>query len=1058
MATSNSNRDVRLGISVETTGDENVRRLAGDIRDVGTAGEAAAPEVARLTTELTEQAAATKALRQAQAASSAEVIDQKQALAANGDELKRLRANTDAAAKSAQEYRDAEKTLKNALIDGGAALRTKKADLEAAKAATRESVVAEIALRNELNTVAAAHRQAGSAAATSAAQQAQAATTVREGLSGIASQLRTLQQVAAAAVGGQLLGGLIGDVGRTADAYSNLSARIKLVTGDGAAFNDAFKGVSEIAQRTNTSLESTGELFGRIAAAGKSIGVSNADALRLTETINQSLIVSGASAESSSAAITQLLQGLQSGVLRGDEFNSVMEQAPRLAKALSDGLGVTTGELRKLAETGQLTSATVIRSLQGQSAALQAEFQQIPLTIGRSIQTLSNAWTAYIGEASKATGASATAAHAIEAVATHLDGLATLLYSAGKAAVAYQAVKLAATFLEIGTAARTSTVAVAAQTTAVEANTVATRANAVAGAEAAAGAGRFASALSTVKVFALVTVLTNLREIGTAIGEGTAKLFGYGKAFEELERRQRADEEATRANAAAKAELAQKTQLAADKALGLTDQSRKLIGEFNDLVGKGGEVSEALGKLAKDLRLGDLTGIRNAVTALDALAQQGKLTGAQVREALGSALNGQDLNVFRINALAAFDGTEQGARRLKLALDAIADESLKRAGTSLQELNTGFSETATKALTDLDNLAQSLKDLKLTGDDAGRALAGSLDKALSAANTERAVKAVIDRLEALGKQGLLTGEQLAAGLEKARAKIDDLKPGINSLSEALKTFGLQTREQLQSVADKLKTSYDQISNSTQVALADKVKAFNQYRDAAIAANGGVESSEIKVQAEMLRIKGAAVDAAGGIVDSMRVSGQSVDALGGKVQQLAGSLSGVRQQVADLSILGGNKYDPQGNALDDKGNPLVIQGQVNVPAGAVFDTAAFNRAQRASALSGLAAPNPADYYVVGSNLAGPITGPTTNGTANGGAGYSGFGSLRARQIAAEQAAARAAPKVPGSTTHTVNIVLGGRSTSIETASAGDASALVALLKQLEDAATRATIGP
>ena len=55
--------------------------------------------------------------------------------------------------------------------------------------------------------------------------------------------------------------------------------------------------------------------------------------------------------------------------MRGEEFNSVMEQSPRLAKAMADGLGVTTGELRKMAGEGQLTSETVIKALQGQSDA-----------------------------------------------------------------------------------------------------------------------------------------------------------------------------------------------------------------------------------------------------------------------------------------------------------------------------------------------------------------------------------------------------------------------------------------------------------------------------------------------------------------------------------------------------------------------------------------------------------------------------------------------------------------------------------------------------------------
>jgi tape measure domain-containing protein len=93
--------------------------------------------------------------------------------------------------------------------------------------------------------------------------------------------------------------------------------------------------------------------------------------------------LSGASASASDAAITQLIQGLQSGVLRGEEFNSVMEQAPRLAQALAAGLGVTTGQLRAMAQAGELTAKTVITSLQSQSAALQDEFTSFARTDGK---------------------------------------------------------------------------------------------------------------------------------------------------------------------------------------------------------------------------------------------------------------------------------------------------------------------------------------------------------------------------------------------------------------------------------------------------------------------------------------------------------------------------------------------------------------------------------------------------------------------------------------------------------------------------------------------------
>ncbi|ATG92631.1 tape measure protein [Paracidovorax citrulli] len=186
----------------------------------------------------------------------------------------------------------------------------------------------------------------------------------------------------------------------------------------------------------HSALEETGVLFTRLTQAGKDAGLNTAAAtkqsLALTETINQAIQLSGASAQASSAAITQLVQGLQGGALRGDEFNSVMEQSPRLARALADGLGVTTGELRKMAEAGLLTSDTVIKALQGQSQTVATEFSKLPPTVGRALQDLSTQWTLYVGETDKATGASAAAATAINAVSSNLRTIAGLLIDAGR--------------------------------------------------------------------------------------------------------------------------------------------------------------------------------------------------------------------------------------------------------------------------------------------------------------------------------------------------------------------------------------------------------------------------------------------------------------------------------------------------------------------------------------------------------------------------------------------------------------------------------------------------
>src|SRR5690606_624431 len=167
---------------------------------------------------------------------------------------------------------------------------------------------------------------------------------VSEGSGGLGRNIGRLQGAFGSLQGLLAAAGLgigVAEIIETADAFKMLEARVKLATGEGANFVTGFAGVKQIANETFSSIENTGELFARISQAAETLGLAQAETLSVTRTINEAIKLSGGSAASADAAITQLIQGLQSGVVRGEEFNSIMEQAPRLAKAMADGLGVT---------------------------------------------------------------------------------------------------------------------------------------------------------------------------------------------------------------------------------------------------------------------------------------------------------------------------------------------------------------------------------------------------------------------------------------------------------------------------------------------------------------------------------------------------------------------------------------------------------------------------------------------------------------------------------------------------------------------------------------------
>src|SRR5690606_17759855 len=99
----------------------------------------------------------------------------------------------------------------------------------------------------------------------------------------------------------------------------------------------------------------------------------------------------GSSASEANSSVRQFSQAMASGVLRGDEFNSIMENSPRLARALADGLNVPVGALRKMAEEGELTSDRVVAAIESQSEVIEREFQKVPLTVSRATQKVRNA-------------------------------------------------------------------------------------------------------------------------------------------------------------------------------------------------------------------------------------------------------------------------------------------------------------------------------------------------------------------------------------------------------------------------------------------------------------------------------------------------------------------------------------------------------------------------------------------------------------------------------------------------------------------------------------------
>jgi tape measure domain-containing protein len=166
------------------------------------------------------------------------------------------------------------------------------------------------------------------------------------------------------------------------DQFTLVENRIALVTGRTKELNKTFKELQEVSIRSRGSLEGIADLYNRIGRSTKSLGVSNQDVIKVTETIQKAIVISGAGRESANAAIVQLGQGLAAGALRGQELNSVMEQTPRVAAAIAAELNVGVGGLRKLAEQGKITSEVVVKAFTSQREIIEKEFEAVNATVG----------------------------------------------------------------------------------------------------------------------------------------------------------------------------------------------------------------------------------------------------------------------------------------------------------------------------------------------------------------------------------------------------------------------------------------------------------------------------------------------------------------------------------------------------------------------------------------------------------------------------------------------------------------------------------------------------
>ncbi len=515
---------------------------------------------------------------------------------------------------------------------------------------------------------------------------------IRTGISGIGSAvseslapLRSFGGLIAAALGV----GSAKALQENADAYIRLTNSLRVATNSEEEFKTALNSVISIAERTNSNLETTASLYARIAQNAKAMNIAQSKVADLTELISKGMQLSGASAEEYASATLQLTQAFGSGVLRGEEFNAVMEASPELMRQLAKGLGVAIGELRGLAEQGVLSSGIVSQALLSQKDAIASSYANMTQTVEQAFTGLGNRITLFVGKLSETTGASVSAANSIKFLAQNLDVIAATMGGAVVAAIAKSGVALAG-YVQQSFAAAAATKAQAIATAEQERAALASAA-----ANVAAAQGTYNRALAEQR-FTQQMIAAMEAELGYGVSETTL-----------------AEAKAKGAAAAQAATVATQRYAAAQAALNaLQVESAAASGLFaramGFLAGPGGLILLAVGAFSALLPM-----LRNNKTGTDELTA----STDRYKESL-AALNAVQLQSRANDLLTAISAQNKTLSEAKSKVDQLRDghQNLWQVMRDGRPFAVQLTEAEAALAAEQQKLDQLQKNLRTTGD------------------------------------------------------------------------------------------------------------------------------------------------------------------------------------------------------------------------------------------------------------------------------------------------------------------------------------------------------
>lgn len=692
----------------------------------------------------------------------------------------------------------------------------------------------------------------------------------------------------------------IAEIVQMADEFKNLEARIKLATAQGQDWQIAFKGVTEVANATYTSIADTAELYGKLARVGNDMGMSQQKMLDLTTTINQAVQLSGASTEQAQAGIMQMSQALMGGTIRAEEYNSMMENTPTVLTAVAEGLGMSMGTLRQHMLDGKLSAEEFLQAIEKQAGKIEQDFNTMPTTVSNAVTVLKNNFLSLIGDIDKTLQGSSDLSNGILALAGHLKNLDPIMVQT----VQTFFTQLLGTLKEFGSLVVEvwdsinglfSAVTGSADSTSEKVNILTSSLQGVTiilgiitdgikaieiGFNLATGASSFfmSGLLNFIEKFTWGDVSTGLKELSANLMDMSVNSFNKAEksALNFKLSAEKALQELSKTSAEKMAETAEKSRLAYEKMA--TDgkasseiQKQAFIQMATDQINaNNGVIDERLkyqlieqGLRAEISKTGEV-----AITSMTEVAKVGNLTEAELKKAK--------------------DATDELAKSLGI----------------------GATAEVVKLQDSIVKLSENFDSLRAGGVNAGALMSVALDEVNEKAKNVDDIKVAINLWQQMGEQGKITGEDLKNGLQTAHDKLDEMTDGINSVREAFKVLGLVSREEMAKKAEDYKTAYEMIANSGTATAKQLEEAFKKYATAQIESNDGVVDSTLKAQAQQ-RGLAISVDSTGNIVvkkqsemtNATNITTQATDNLTSSASRIGDGVSvGVNRSIGELERL------------------------------------------------------------------------------------------------------------------------------------------------------------